>query len=58
MFSLGAKIGHRSLMRYFRQSLKFDTTRKYKLTDRMLLPGKQLKELGWLGVTGKIFKIL
>lgn len=52
MSFLGAKIGHRSLMRYFRQSLKFDSTKKNKLSDHMILPGNQLKELGWIGVTG------
>lgn len=42
-------------MRYFRQSLRFDIGKQNKLNNRMLLPGSQLKELGWIGITGKKF---
>ncbi|KAI1716380.1 c2H2 type zinc-finger (2 copies) domain-containing protein [Ditylenchus destructor] len=47
----GAKIGHRSLMRYFRQSLN---AVQRPLVQRKMLSGSHIKALGWTGASGSI----
>lgn len=57
LLGLGAKIGHRSLLRYYRQSLKpLDhpmTRPKTKAGSVFSLMGGHYKALGWTGTTGQ-----
>lgn len=51
----GAKIGHRSLMRYYKQ--RFGTQRAVALHHNQNAVGRVLRQyraLGWAGVGGKI----
>lgn len=58
-FSAGAKIGHRSLMRYYKQ--RFGNQRAVALTHNRNAVGRVLRQyraLGWGGEGGKIRKSL
>jgi len=50
----GAKLGHRSLMRYYQQKLRpvWDADRLKRSKDAQRLHQKQFKALGWTGTTG------
>lgn len=52
----GAQIGHRSLMRYYRQRLRPDSSRSKSMNERNLTNRilKQYKALGWTGTTGPL----
>lgn len=55
---LGATIGHRSLMRFYRQRLKPENQLQV-VSKRSKLPAvlSQYRALGWTGTSGKIFSI-